>query len=112
MKISLPLPQEKKLTVVCRIEPGCLGPEGKDHIDEYCRFAQKQVEPIDSDFVHWELVPRFDKTLPEMQYKIGNKNLTHDKAAKYLEMFKKNLDVFEDHLHEKLADLVDHYHGH
>lgn len=112
MKFNLPLPQEQKLTVVCRVESGCLGPGGKDHIKEFCSFAQKQVESIDSDFVHWILVPRRDKSQGEMQYKIGNKNLAHDKAAKYLEMFKKNLDVFEDHLHEKLARLVDQYLGH
>jgi len=109
MKIKLPLPQEKKLTVVCRIEAGCLGPEGADHIEEFCNFAQTEVEPIDSDFVHWELIPRHDKSLAEMQYKINNKKLNHDKAAKYLAMFNKNLDEFEDHLHEKLSHLIDQY---
>lgn len=112
MKINLPLPQEQKLTVVCRVEPGCLGPEGKNHISEFCSMAQKQVESIDSDFVHWVLVPRSDKSLAEMQYQINNKNLTHDKAARYLEKFKKNLDEFEEHLHVKLAHLIDEYLGH
>jgi hypothetical protein len=112
MKIKLPLSREQKLTVLCRIEPGCLGPEGEAHIQEFCDFAQKQVESIDADFVHWELVPRHDKTLPEMQYKINGKKLSHDKAEKYLALFKKELDVFEDHLHEKVAHLVDEYLGH
>jgi len=112
MKIDLPLPQEQKLTVICRVEPGCLGPEGKNHISEFCSTAQKQVESIDSDFVHWVLVPRCDKSLAEMQYKTNNKNLSRDKAARYLEKFKKNLDEFEEHLHVKLAHLVDEYLGH
>ncbi len=112
MKARLPLSQDQKLTVVCRIEPGCLGPDGKKHIQAFCDFAQKQVEPIDADFVHWELVPRNDKTLPEMQYQVKGKKLTHDKAAKYLALFRKDLDVFEDHLHEKLSHLVDEYLGH
>lgn len=112
MKIKLPLSQEQKLTVVCRIEPGCLGPQGKDHIAEFCNFAQVEVEPVDADFVHWVLVPRNDKSLPEMQYKVGEKTLTHDKAARYLQLFKKDLDLFEDHLHDKLAHLVDEYLGH
>lgn len=111
MKTSLPLPQDKKLTVVCRVESGCLGPEGKDHVKDFCVFAQKHVETIDSDFVHWVLVPRVDKTLAEMQYKIGDKNLTHDKAAKYPKIFEKDLDLFEEHLHEELAHLVDQYLG-
>ncbi len=112
MKISLPLPQDKKLTVIVRVEPGCLGPDGKDHIEEFCNFAQAEVEPIDSDFVHWEIVPRHDKSLPEMQYKTINKMLTHDKAAKYLKMFNKDLDEFEGHLHDKLAVLIEQHLDH
>lgn len=112
MQAKLPLSQDQKLMVVCRVEPGCLGPEGKKHIREFCDYAQKQVETIDADFICWELVPRDDKSLPEMQYKIHNKKLTHDKAAKYLELFKKDLDVFEDHLHEKISHLVEEYLGH
>ena len=111
MKTKLPLPQDKKLTVLFRVEPGCLGPDGKDQIEEFCRFAQTEVESVDSDFVHWDIVPRYDRSLSEMQYKISNKKLTHDKAAQYLQMFKKSLDEFEGHLHEKLALLVDQYLG-
>lgn len=112
MKDKLPLPQEKKLNVVFRVEPGCLGPEGEGHVKAFCEYAQKQVEPVDSDFVHWELTPRFDKALPEMQYKVTNKYLSHDKAARYLEVFGKDLDEFEGHFHDKLAQLIDEYLGH
>jgi len=112
METKLPLPKDKKLMVVFRVEPGCLGPEGEDHIDKFCSTAQKEVEPIDSDFVHWELVPRHDKSLPEMQYQINHRDLTHDKAARYLQVFNKNLDEFEGHFHEKLASLIDEYLGH
>ncbi len=89
MSNSLSLPKEKKLTVTYRVEPGCLGPKGADHIEKFCLFAQKQVESIDADFVHWEIVPRYDKSLPEMQYQIGKKRLSHDKAATYLQLFGK-----------------------
>lgn len=112
MKYTLPLPKEKKLTVVVRVEPGCLGPQGVDLIEEFCNFAQIEVEPVDANFVHWEIIPRHDKTLPEMSYSTINKKLTHDQAAKYLEMFNKSLDDFENHIHDKLAYLIDHYRGH
>jgi len=95
--------------VVFRVEPGCLGPEGKDHIDEFCRTAQVQVESIDADFIHWELVPRHEKSLSEMQYQINHRDLTHDKAARYLQAFDKDLDEFEGHLHDRLAQLIDQY---
>jgi hypothetical protein len=112
MKDKLPLPKDKKLMVVFRVEPGCLGPEGKNHVGEFCRSAQKELDTIDSDFVHWELVPRHDKSLPEMQYQINHRDLSHDKAARYLEVFNKSLDEFEGHFHDKLAQLIDEYLGH
>ncbi len=109
MKAVLPLPQDKKLNVLFRVEPGCLGPDGINHIEKFCQFAQQQVEAIDADFVHWDIVARFDKLLPEMEYKIANKKLTHDKAAKYLAIFEKDLDEFEGHLNDKLGELIDNY---
>ena len=112
MKHNLPLPQDKKLTVLFRVEPGCLGPEGQDHVDKFCQYAEKEMAPVDSDFVHWEIVPRHDKSLPETQYKIGNKSLSHDKAERYLQVFEKNLDDFEGHLHDKLALLIDEFLDH
>jgi len=111
MKNNSSLPQDKKLTVVCRIESGCLGPDGKDHIEAFCKFSQKEFESFNSDFVHWKIVPRHDKTLKEIQYSVNNKNLTADKTAKYLEIFEKNLDEFEEHLHDKIANLIDEYLG-
>lgn len=109
MKNNLPLPQDKKLTVVVRVEPGCLGPDGNVLVEEFCSAAHLEFEPIDSDFINWEVVPRFDKSLPEIQYKTINKILTYDQAAKYLELFNKNLNNFEEHANDKLAVLIDQY---
>jgi hypothetical protein len=47
-----------------------------------------------------------------MQYKIGNKNLSHEQASRYLQMFNKNLDDFEQRLHDRLADSINAYLGH
>ena len=109
MGISLPLPSDKKLIVTYRVEPGCLGPEGADHIKAFCTFAEKGVADVDADFVHWHIIPRYDKTLPEMHYAVNNKELTHDQADQYLNVFQKGLDEFECHLQDKLALLIDSY---
>ena len=111
MSISLPLPSEKKLTIVYRVEPGCLGPKGASHVEDFCFFTQKEFERLDSDYIRWEIEPRNDKSLPELQYKINNKKLTHDKAARYLELFDKNLDEFESHLHNSFALQIEQYLG-
>ncbi len=109
MSNNHPLSPDKKLMVLFRVEPGCLGPKGKDLIDEFCRFAQKGVANIDADFVHWDIVARHDKALPELEYKIRDKKLSHDKAAKYLALFDKSLDEFEQHLNDQLGLLIEIY---
>jgi hypothetical protein len=111
MTIKLPLPQEKKLTMIFRVETGCLGPEGAKHIDNFCAKVQKEFIVIDADFIHWEIIPRHDKSLPEMQYQINNKTLSKDQAKKYLSLFGKTLHEFEEHLNQKIGLAIDQYLG-
>ena len=116
MNNSLPLPEDKKLSVTYRVEPGCLGPEGKTKIDEFCDFAQRELRSLDSDYVSsnyvfWIIVPRSDKTLPEMQYSVVGKRMNHSQAEKYLAVFDKSLDEFEGYLGDKLATLIDEFMG-
>ena len=112
MKHDLPLPQEKKLTVLFRIEHGSLGPDGEKLMDDFCAFAQKELDSLDADYMHWEIIPRHDKSLPEMEYRIDNKRLSHDKAAKYLEIFGQDLDGFELDLARSLSSLIGRFLGH
>ena len=111
MNIPIPLSHEQKLTVVYRVEPGCLGPDGKDHIESFCQLAQKSVVDLDADFIHWEIEPRYDKALPEMQYRVSSKELSHDKADQYLQLFGKSLDEFEYHIQGEFIALINQYFG-
>jgi len=107
--MHVPLPQDKKLTVRCRVEPGCLGPAGGELIEEFCNHAQIQIEHIDADFVHWQIIPRHDKSLAEIEYTINNKTITRNQAAIYLDKFSRNLDDFEEFFHEILIELIAEY---
>lgn len=109
MNTPLSLPDEKKLTVTFRVEPGCLGPTGDTHVRKFCKYAEKEVSDLDAGFVNWQISPRFSKKVSEMRYTVNGKQLSHDKADQYLEVFGKSLDEFEDHLQERLALLVDTY---
>lgn len=111
MNITLPVAQDQKLTIEFRVEAGCLGPQGHEHVEGFCRFAQKELAAVDADFIHWVLMPRGDKLLPEIQYRINNKSMTHDKAARYLAVFEKSLDEFESHLEDKITHLIEQYLG-
>ena len=109
MSIEKSLPDDKKLHVICRLEAGCLGPDGENHINDFCTFVQKKIEAIDVNIILWEVLSRKDKTLPEMEYKINNKKLSHDQARKYLEMFDRSIDDFEELYYEKIFSLIDEY---
>ncbi|MCC2618055.1 hypothetical protein LJ739_17505 [Aestuariibacter halophilus] len=105
------LPLYKKLTVTFRVEPGCLGPDGKDHIEAFCRYAKNAVAPLHNEFVRWVITPRYDKSLPETEYKTNGKRLSAEQAAQYLGIFEQSLSEFEEHLEEQLSELIDDFHG-
>jgi len=109
MTASSSLTREQKLSVTYRVEPGCLGPTGADHIEAFCTYAQNQMQTIDAGYVDWNIIPRFDKALPEMAYQVLGKRMTHQQAEKYLAYFGKSLDEFEGHLTDKLAELISSY---
>lgn len=105
------LPDDKKLIVLFRVEPGCLGPNGKDYIEDFCYFAAKALAEVDAGFVRWQIVPRYDKSLPETQYLLAGKQLTYQQACKYMVLLGKELDDFEMHLNDKLSELIDEHLG-
>lgn len=101
--------QSTRLTVIYRVEPGCLGPDGKSHIEGFCQFANRAVETLDADFVNWQIIPRYDKTLPEMEFSVRGKSLPHSKAKQYLSAMNADLDTFEMHLDDALVRMIDAY---
>ena len=105
------LQQDKKLTITMRLEPGCLGPDGTEHIEGFCRVAQERLGGVDTAFVHWSFVPRHDKSLPEMQYDVAGKRLSKPMARRYLELFGREFDEFEAQLHDQIAGLIEQYLG-
>ena len=109
MSISLPLPENKKLAVTYRVEPGCLGPQGASFIEGFCQFAEQQVKNLDADFIRWDIIPRHDKTLTEMAYSVSEKKLTQKQADQYLQIFGKTLEEFEDHIQDECVVLINQY---
>tara|TARA_R110001592_G_scaffold44230_1_gene142555 strand:- start:4807 stop:5145 length:339 start_codon:yes stop_codon:yes gene_type:complete len=106
------LADEKKLSVTYRVEPGCLGPKGTELIDAFCEYAHQKIQTLDSDYINWNIIPRHDKKLPEMSYKVLGKSMNHTQAEKYLCLFGKSLDEFECHLSDKLSEFINEYMGH
>ena len=103
------LPNDKKLSVLCRIEPGCLGPDGLSHIESFCLVAQHAIQYFDADVSMWVLVPRYDKSLDEIQYSVGSKLLSAEQTAKYMKAFGRDLDAFEERFHDKLTVMINQF---
>ncbi|QDE31343.1 MULTISPECIES: hypothetical protein [Shewanella] len=99
----------KKLVILFRLEPGCLGPDGVNHIDTFCHVAEQALVNLNSDVCHWFLAPRFDKNLIEIQYSLAGKVLSRDKAVKFIESFSQNLDEIEERFEDKLTQLINQY---
>lgn len=104
-------PEDKKLTLIVRVESGCLGPNGVDVVDDFCRQAHKVFEPLYPEFIVWQIESRDDLTLPEKDYHIGHKRLDNIKATKYLALFGQNLTEIEMELEDKLVALINDYLG-
>lgn len=109
MNRPLPLPNNQKLLITFRVEAGCLGPEGHLLIVDFCRFAQVQFQQFCSDFIVWDITPRDDKALPELQYSLMNKKLSHKQAQQYLLKLGKDLDDLEGDIYDKLEAQINDY---
>jgi len=109
MNETAQIPANMRLSVIARIEAGCLGPEGDDHIEPFCRFANKSFAEFDKHFVDWFIIPRTDRSAPEFEYQIQKKRLSDEKTDKYLEMLGSSLSDFEQSLNDRVCDVIEQY---
>lgn len=99
------------LVLVYRVEPGCLGPQGSDHIDGFCDYADQHLSQSNLPHATLQLQPRRDKTLDEMQYQLSNKRLTDEQVSRYFQTIKASRDDFEEAVFKKIATLIEQYLG-
>ena len=62
-------------------------------------------------YLNWFIVPRFDKTLSEMKFQLGNKSMTQEQATKYLSLFGESYLHFEEQLEDNLEAIINQYFG-
>ena len=99
----------KKLTIQIRVEPGCLGPDGKEHIETFCVAAAMIFEAVEPELVSWVLIPRYDKQLPEQEFFLNDLKLSEEQASLFLRRFGRELGEVQDQLDSVLAQLVERY---
>ncbi|MBR9727197.1 hypothetical protein ACFOD0_01245 [Shewanella intestini] len=100
---------DRQLTILYRLEPGCLGPDGIDHIEAFCLLVQKafikKLQPI----YQLNVVPRYDKSLAEIQFSIGNKVLNDDQADAFFNAAGLEQQKIIDGIEDKLTKLINQY---
>ncbi|MDO2947505.1 hypothetical protein [Aeromonas simiae] len=102
----MPLP---KLTLLFRIEPGCLGPDGPQHIAPFCTLAMQLFPRLEPDRVQWQIVPRHDKRLDELEFHLASRRLSEEQASQYLAQTGVSLPQLRERIDETLARLVERY---
>jgi len=107
--MNIEIPEDNKLTVECRIEAGCLGPAGDEHVVDFCDFAKREFSSWETEVINWRFMPRPDESLAELQYKFAGKNLSREQARKYLLRLEKDIDELEAEIDETLLVLIDEY---
>lgn len=103
------LKDDQRISIVFRVEPGSLGPEGSEHAEEFCRYATGEFHTLNKDFANWIIIPRYNKQLPELEYRINQKSLPPVKARQYLALFKQDIAKFEEEVEERIAELVEEF---
>jgi|TARA_B110000008_G_scaffold163683_1_gene164021 hypothetical protein len=106
---ELPLSEDKKLSITFRVEPGCLGPQGARLITDFCDMARPEFKMLAADYVIWDIVPRSDKTLPEIQYSLLEKRISASQAEQYLALFDRHLEDLESDFDDRLEALINQY---
>lgn len=101
-----------KVLVTVRVEPGSLGPDGKDHIESFCQLAQCYFDKHQSELLNYHVIARYDKTLPEIDYSYTDKHLNETQANKMLSVIGKDIDQMDTEVMEHIANLIDKYLGH
>ena len=109
MTEASPIPEDTQLTVLYRVEPGCLGPDGKTLVEEFCQYAHSGFQLLNIAGINWQVVPRYDKSLVEIEYQLNGKKLTNDQADQCLERLGRELDDFEIMLGDRLASMIDRF---
>ena len=100
---------EQQLLVECRVEGGCLGPEGASHVDDFCYFAESEFRNFHPDKLRWKFLQRQNSQQAEVEYKLIGKKLSPQQASKYLNILGIDMSEFESEIDDRLIVLIERY---
>ncbi len=98
-----------QMILVYRVEPGCLGPDGVDHVEAFCQFSNRTTVPESLGSIRWMFIPRYDKSLPEFEFRLKGKQLNATQCAAYLARLQLTMDDLELLMGEITAELIERF---
>ena len=101
-----------RLEVLIRVEPGSLGPDGKDKVEAFCTLAQRVMQQTRGKHFDWNVIPRYDKTLAEFSLRHGQRSLNSQRAEQALAYFDTTPDQLESDSMDRISNLIDRFLGH
>lgn len=104
--------QELNLGMTIRVEPGSLGPDGLDHVEAFCDLAEKVFNKTESSQLTYKIVPRYDKTLPELELLMNQVSLPQARALLVLDKLDLTFEQIEENVMERISTLIDRFLGH
>ncbi|WP_119393276.1 hypothetical protein [Salinibius halmophilus] len=103
------LAEHQLLNITYRIEPGTLGSNGMDFIEGFCGFLMNQSQDFYPQVIRLNIVPRYDKSLPEKDFFVMKKHISYEQAEKYLQAINLDIEDIEDQLDDRTSLMVDDY---
>ncbi|MDE3272022.1 hypothetical protein [Pseudoalteromonas sp. G4] len=96
-----------KLVIRFRLEPGCLGPTGTDYVEDFCRLIN--LVEFSYPFVELNVIPRYDKTLPEWEFLLSDKLISESQADRVLELHNFTIESMEEAVDEFITLKVEQF---
>ncbi len=103
------LQQDRRLLCLCRVEAGCLGPQGEAHIATFCDYANAHFAETLPASLRYLVEPRTGHQQPEVEYRLLNKRCRPDQVERYLQIHGQSLQDLEDSLDDRLIYLIERY---
>jgi len=98
-------------TVSYFLESGCLGAQGAQRIDGFCKFVTIKIKQSFPAFCSWDIKPLIDSQQRHIQYTLNQKTLTLEQAKRYLDAQQQDIKLFEDSVDDFVIDSIEEYQG-
>lgn len=109
--LSHQLPPETQLTILYTVEPGCLGPQGDQLIDQFCKFIAEKLNSTFGENCLWIIQYKTHLSAHHIDYQIDNKRLNREQAKQFLHASQKDIEHFENDVDELVVEYIEEFLG-